>query len=396
MTRDILHVAVPDFDVALARAADSNLKDRPVAVAAGVSDRSPLRCVSSEARDDGVRPGMSAHVARRCCPALRLLPPQPELAHRALRVFTRLALHCSPLWEPGNHGRFYIDLTGSHRLLGAALDVAARLERDIAEQLSLPATCGVAGNKLVARIAADYLRRPGICDVLRGSECYFIAPLTVSTLPGVGSVRTARLLADLNLRRIEQIAALSVAQLEPICGSFAALLHQRARGIDPSPVCPPRRSTAIVEETVLSQADNDDAAVRAALGRLAENCGLRLRNLGRGSTRLRLQVRYVDGISEEKADSFSVAKAFDLELMDAADRLLQRTWRRRVRLRALRLGCDRLAPLSRQMDLFAAPQQENAWDPNLQNALDQLRERFGHESIQWGRNRAKTGESGDW
>jgi DNA polymerase-4 len=75
---------------------------------------------------------------------------------------------------------------------------------------------------------------------------------------------------------------------------------------------------------------------------------------------------------------------------------LQRTWQRRVRLRALRLGCDRLAPLSRQMVLFAASQQENAWNPNLQNALDQLRERFGHESIQWGRNRAKTGEGGDW
>jgi hypothetical protein len=48
------------------------------------------------------------------------------------------------------------------------------------------------------------------------------------------------------------------------------------------------------------------------------------------------------------------------------------------------------------MVLFAASQQENAWNPNLQNALDQLRERFGHESIQWGRNRAKTGEGGDW
>lgn len=385
MTRDILHVAVPDFDVALARAADPALRDRPLAVAAGIGDRALLRCVSAEARSDGVRPGMSVHIARRCCPALHLLPPQPELAQRATRLFTELAAKCSPLWEPGQHGRLFIDLTGSRRLLGAALDVAARLEREIAEHLRLSANCGVAGNKLVARIASDYLHQPGICDVLRGSESCFIGPLTVSTLPGVGTVRTGRLLEDLNLRRIEQIAALSVAQLEPICGPFAALLHQRARGIDPSPVCPPRRSSAIVEETVLPQADNDDTAVRAALGLLAEGCGLRLRNHGRGATRLRLRILYADGIGEEKTDTFSVPKAFDLELMAAADHLLQRTWQRRVRLRALRLSCDRLAALTRQLNLFSAPQQSEDTKA-LQNALDRLRNRFGPGALQWGRN----------
>jgi DNA polymerase-4 len=385
MTRDILHVAVPDFDVALARAVDPTLKNRPLAVAAGVSDRALLHCVSAEARGDGVQPGMSVHVARRCCPALHLLPPQPERAQRVMQVFAELAQNCSPLWEPGNDGRLFLDLTGSSRLLGAALDVATRLERDIIERLRLPATCGVAGNKLVARIAADYLDRPGICDVLRGSEGCFIGPLTISTLPGVGSVRTGRLLEDLNLRRIEQIAVLSVAQLEPACGPFAALLHQRARGIDPSPVCPPRRTSAIVEETVLPRADNDDTAVRAALGRLAESCGLRLRSLTRGTTRLHLTVRYVDGLSEERTDTFAIPKAFDLELMQAADRLLQRTWQRRVRLRALRLGCDRLAPLTQQMDLFSAPQQ-SIEETALQTALDRLRRQFGHESVQWGRN----------
>lgn len=386
MIRDILHIAIPDFDVALARAIDPSLKNRPVAVAAGVSDRALLRCVSAEARGDGVHSGMSVHLARKCCPSLRLLPPRVEPARRAQRHFAELAARCSPLWEPGPHGRFFIDLTGSRRLLGATLDIAARLERDIVERLRLPANCGVAGNKLVARIAADYLHRPGICDVLRGSEGCFIGPLAVSALPGVGSMRGSRLLEDLNLRRIEHIAALSVAQLTPVCGPFAALLHQRARGIDPSPVCPPRRSSAIVEETLLAQADNDDMAVRAALGRLAENCGWRLRDLGRGATRLGLQVRYIDGPCERKTASFPTPLTLDRQLMSAADQLLQRTWQRRVRLRALQLGCDRLAIPARQMPLFDDPEINEQTEP-LQTALDRLRRQFGHETIQWGRNR---------
>jgi DNA polymerase-4 len=386
MIRDILHLAVPDFDVALARAADPSLTGRPLAVAAGSGDRALLRCVSAEARGDGVRPGMSAYLARKCCPALQLLPPQPELAAKAMRGFAELAAISSPLWEPAADGRLFLDLTGGRRLLGSPLDVASRLEQAVADRLRLPSTCGVAGNKLIARIAAGYLDRPGVCDVLRGNESRFIGPLPASVLPGVGSLRAERLLADLNLRRVEQIASLTVSQLEPVCGSFAPLLHQRALGIDPSPVRPPQRSTALVEEALLERAANDEPAVRAALGRLAEGCGLRLRTQDKGATRLRLTLRYVDGLIDERTRSGPLPLFFDLDLMDAADGLLQHAWRRRVRLRSLRLACDRLVPLSRQLDLFAEPQQDLHHDA-LQTALDRLRGRFGAEAVVWGRGK---------
>lgn len=386
MERDILHLAVPDFAVALARAVDPSLRGRPLAVAPLLSPGSLLRCVSTEARRDGVIPGMSVQLARKCCPALQLLPPRPELTARAAGALGELADRCSPLWEPNGDDRLFLDLTGSRRLLGAPLDVAARLERRIADDLRLPSTCGVAGNKLVARMAAGYLDRPGICDVLRGSERSFIAPLTVTALPGVGSLRAERLLQDLNLRHIEQLAALSVAQLEPVCGPFAALLSQRAQGIDPDPVCPPRRSAEIAEEALLEQASNDRTAVRAALGRLAEGCGRRLRQLGRGATRLQLSLDYADGCRTERRLTLAAPCQLDLELMTAADQLLQHTWQRRVRLRFLRLRCDRLVAPSRQLELFAAAQQKGAATV-LQHTLDRLRERFGDASVQWGRNR---------
>jgi DNA polymerase-4 len=385
MNRDILHLVVPDYSVALARAADPALRYRPLAVATGTGDRALLRCVSAEARGDGVRVGMSVHLARRYCPALHLLAPQPELAARAGRIFRELALDCSPLWETAAEGRLFLDLTGSRRLLGSALDVAARLEHAVADRLRLRAIVGLAGNKLVSRIAAGYLDRPGVCDVLRGSESRFIGPLPISVLPGIGDLRAERLLRDLNLRHVEQIAALSVAQLEPVCGPFAALLHQRARGIDPSPVRPPRHTPMVSEESLLDQADNNDEAVRAALGRLAEACSLRLRNLGRGATRMRLVLRYVDSCSAQRARSFAAPQYCDPDLMHAADRLLRHAWQRRVRLRSLHLHCDRLLPPARQMELFTDPQQDSGTE-RLQTALDRLRNRFGRKTVQWGRN----------
>lgn len=385
MTRDILHLAVPDFDVALARAVDPSLRHRPLAVAAGQSQGSLLRCVSDEARRDGVTPGMNVHLARKCCPALQLLTPRPELVSKAGQVLQDLACHCSPLWEPNGEGRLFLDLTGSRRLLGSPLDVATRLERQISDRLRVPAMCGVAGNKLVARMAGSYLDRPGICDVLRGSERNFIAPLAVSSLPGIGRLRSERLLQDLNLRRVEQIAALSVAQLEPICGPFSALLQQRSHGIDPDPVRPPQRKTTITEEALLEKASNEETAIRAALGRLAERCGLHLRRLGRGSKRLRLVLVYADGHSAERRLTLAAPCHLDLDLMTAADELLQRAWQRRIRLRLLRLSCEQLVAPSRQLSLFSAPQTKRASD-TLQSAFDELRYRFGNQSLGWGRN----------
>jgi len=385
MTRDILHLAVPDFDVSLARAVDPSLRQRPLAVAAGQSQGSLLHCVSIEARQDGVTTGMNVHLARKCCPSLQLLTPRPELVSKAVRGLRKLASHCSPLWEPNGEGRLFLDLTGGSRLLGSPLDVAARLEQQVADSLQLPAIFGVAGNKLVARMAAVSLGRPGICDVLRGSERNFIAPLAVSCLPGIGRLRTKRLLQDLNLRRVEQIAALSVAQLEPICGPFSALLQQRSRGIDPDPVQPTQRTINISEDTLLEKASNEETAIRAALGRLTERCGQRLRRLGRGTKHLRLTLGYTDGCSIEKRMTLTTPCHLDLDLMNAADNLLQRAWQRRIRLRHLRLNCEQLVAPSRQLSLFSTPQTGRINDA-LQDTFDELRQRFGRQAVGWGRN----------
>lgn len=385
MLRDILYLTVPDFAIALARAGNPTLRCRPLAVVSGQSQGSLLSCVSPEARREGVTPGMSAYLARKRCPALQLMAPQPGSVAKADRVLQELALHFSPLWEPKGTGRLFLDLTGSRRLLGSPLDIAARLERQIANHLQLPVAFGLAGNKMVARMAVSFLDRPGICQVLRGGERDFIAPLSVDTLPGVGNRRSDCLLRDLNLHRVEQIAALSVAQLEPICGSFAPLLQQRAKGIDLEPVRPPQRSLVISEETLLEKPNNETAVVRAALGHLAEGCGRRLRRLGQVAGRLILCLVYDDGCSVERRLTLNPPCQLDLELMEAADELLQRAWQRRICLRLLRLRCEQLVAPARQLCLFSGPVEELG-SPPLQNAFDDLRQRFGSRILNWGRN----------
>ncbi len=193
----------------------------------------------------------------------------------------------SPLIEPAAAGRLFLDLTGCGRLLGPGRDAAARLERELSARLRLAGSVGVAGNKLVSRIAAGCLERPGVCDVLRGAEENFIGPLPVAVLPGIGAARELTLASELNLRRVAELAQLSVAQLRLPFGPLAPLLHQRARGIDPSPVLPPRRAPGVAEESFLAREENDDDLLLAELCRLVESCGRRLRAQGQGAGELR-------------------------------------------------------------------------------------------------------------
>jgi DNA polymerase-4 len=386
MERDVLHLYIPAFPIALARVGDASLRGRPAAVAPGHSDRALLQCISKEAAAEGVCEGMPVYRARRLCPDLTLLSPDPELLSKGTRSLLEVSSAYSPVTEPSAGGRLFLDLTGCRRLLGGGRDAAARLEREIAARLRLQGAVGVAGNKLVSRIASGYLDKPGVCDVLRGAERTFIAPMPVSVLPGIGAARESVLMRDLNLRRVEEVAGLSVAQLRLAFGPFAPVLHQRACGIDPSPVQPPRRTPEIVEEAFPEAEENDDRILLAELWRLAERCGLRLRRLGKETGRLALTLTYADGVVEQGSAPLPFPLCRDLPLLAAVERLFYRTCRRRVRLKGMRLVCDRLACGNRQMDLFSPAGEPAAHQESLQEALDRLRGRYGMAAVRWGRS----------
>ncbi|WP_224984563.1 DNA polymerase Y family protein [Geomonas agri] len=388
MEREILHITVPAFPIALARVVHSHLRGRPVAVAPLNSERALLQSVSSEAAAEGVHVGTPIYHARRSCPSLVVIAPDPHLMAKGSQALTELSAEFTPMVEPAA-GRVFLDVTASRRLFGPARDVAARLEKSIAGELGLEAMAGAGGNKLVSRVAADVMQEPGVYDVFHGAERHFLAPFPVSVLPGVGESRQTLLFQDLNLKLVQEVAALSVPQLRLAVGPFAPLLHDRACGIDRSPVQPPRMSTEIVEEGLLEQEENDDAILLSELLRLVEGCGLRLRRLRKGARKITLSVMYADGVTQQGKKILPVPTSLDLPLLAAVEELFFATCKRRQRVKGLRLSCDQVAEDAGQMDLFAAaPAEVSRKENDLQETLDLLREKHGKNVVRWGKGLA--------
>ncbi|MEJ2040681.1 MAG: hypothetical protein P8X55_17390, partial [Desulfosarcinaceae bacterium] len=105
----------------------------------------------------------------------------------------------------------------------------------------------------------------------------------------------------------------------------------------------------------------------------------------RVARRVCVGVDYSDGRRRARQLRLEPPTANDLALFPAARRALDLAWTRRVRIRHLRLTCDRLAFPPAQLPLFETEQRAAAHRQQLIATLDRIRDRFGLQAVRMGR-----------
>lgn len=390
MDRHIVCVQIPSFGIALARAGNASLRDRPVAMAPVHTPRALVQEVSHEAFHEGVEPGVSVELARRICPGLRLVPPDSSRLWTAHRELQRTILPLAPAWESIRPGSLFLDLTGTARLLGAPIDTAARLGRELIHRQGWNSVIGLAGNKLVSQLAATTLERPPqVFSIHHGSEQPFLAPLPPTVLPGLDRAQASQVLRrldDLNLRTLGSIAAVSIAHLESVFGATAGFLYNWALGIDPSPVRQPIEQPAIERSIGLDPDEVDDQLLLGRLYRLLEHVCATLRQQRRVCRRLSLAIRYSDHHEHAAQQRLDHGTFWETDLQPVLTSLFTRCFRRRIRLQRMTLRVDRLGSPAEQLSLFA--ESESLAQPahhRLSLALDRIRTKFGERAVAWGK-----------
>jgi DNA polymerase-4 len=389
MERSIIHLNVADFAVAVERALDPRLQDRPVVIAPEGAVRAAVYDMSEEAYRNGIRKGMALRRALRRCRDIRVLPPHPDRYEQAMHGLLRQALPYSPLIETGEgDGHLFIDVTGTSRLLGPPVDVAWRLRRQVSKDLGLNPVWSLGPNKLIAKVATRLVKPDGEYIVAAGEESPFLAPLPIHLVPGIERDELLRF-RELNLTRVSQAAGLTLEQLQVPFGKQAMLLYEAIRGIDPSPVLPVgHKPPRLIADREFGTDTNDPAVLQGALYRLVETHGRNLRRRRRAARRVAVLLDYTDGVRCARQTTVRPASANDQKLFAAAQRALRTAWTRRVRVRHLRLICDRLIYPPAQLELFADDEKIDDKSTGLTAAIDTIRQRFGHEAVQFGRTLA--------
>ena len=206
----------------------------------------------------------------------------------------------------------------------------------------------------------------------------------MDVLPGIGA-KTAERLADFNIRKVGELAALSQETLVPVFGSHAVRLVRLARGEDPLPVMPFEKETVLRLEHELERDEIDQERIDAVLLQLVEEGGWILRRRDRIPGRVILEVRYADGGEVQGArDMDPMGQVLDRLVFQRLRDLARSLCRRRVAIRRIAVTWARFQIPLRQLSLFPDMGLAGARESRIQKVLDAIRSRYGRQAIFWG------------
>ncbi|RJX35429.1 MAG: DNA polymerase IV [Desulfurivibrio sp.] len=378
MTRDIIHLDLDAFYASVEVLDNPTLKGLPVIVG-GSSDRGVVSAASYESRAFGVHSALAIVIARRLCPQGIFLPVRmsryAEVSEQVMAVFRQY----TPWVEQISVDEAFLDVTGCQSLFGSAVEIAGQIRSRVRAEIGLTVSAGVAGCKLVAKIASDLNKPDGLTVVPHGREAEFLAPLPIKRLWGVGR-KTQTALRLLGVQTIGDLTRFSLDFLEKKFGQHGRHMYFCARGLDERPVECSHCTKSIGNEETFDQDLTDLQQIRKELLRLATRVGERLRRHHFTGRAVTLKVKYHDFISISRSLTLTRPTNDSRELYQAALSLLPRTQAGSKPVRLVGIAVDKLQDdsLPRQLDLFGGKKTDRQ---ELNRALDRINARFGAHTI---------------
>jgi len=375
--RVIVHLDADAFFASVEQAADSRLRDKPVAV--GGERRGIIASASYEARKFGVYTPMPTSRARKLCPKLIVLPGDFDKYEHFSRWMFSYAQDFTPDVEIASIDEGYFDLSAVRK---PPLDVAGKIRTAIRQSLKISVSEGIGSNKLISQIASKLTKPAAFSEVPTGNEIAFLHPLANHWLPGVGP-QTAQRLNAAGLACIRHISATPTDLLHLLVGNAAPALKSYADGIDERPVTPMSEPARSYSQQQTFDADiTDEDYAEAVLRRMADDLMAKVRADGKSIRTLTVKVRYNDMAEDQRGESLAEPTDLESDLYGRIHLLFRQAWKRRVSLRLVSLklsnvydgiGCTELA-------LEGRGQRHDA-QRRLAAVIDQLRQTHGREAI---------------
>ncbi|MER5747765.1 DNA polymerase IV [Streptomyces sp. NPDC002225] len=348
----ILHLDMDAFYASAEQASKPSLRGKPVVVG-GLGPRGVVATASYEARRFGVHSAMPMAQARRLAPNAAYLVPRFQLYRTVSEQVMELLARLSPLVEPLSLDEAFVDLEagGTADDTASALEIGARLREAIRAVTGLTGSVGLAGSKMLAKIASEEAKPDGLRLIAPGTERALLAPKPVRILPGVGPA-TADHLRRAGMTTVDDLAEAGEDELVRLLGkAHGGALHRMALGHDDRPVVAERDAKSVSVEDTFDADLHDRVRIRSEVERLADRCVQRLRGAGRSGRTVVLKVRRYDFSTLTRSETLRGPTDDPTVVREAAARLLEAV-DTTGGVRLLGVGVTGLADYT-QEDLFA-------------------------------------------
>lgn len=368
----ILHADLDAFYASVEILKDPSLAGRPVVVG-GTGPRGVVMSASYEARACGISNAMPAVRARRLCPDAVFLPPDFDAYKAHSNRFREILLAVTPIVEPISLDEAFLDVSGAALLFGQPSEIAVKIRREVAAEVGVRCSVGVAPNKLIAKLASKQAKPDGLV-VVRADEVHaFLDPLPARALWGVGD-KTVQMLSLLGIRTVGDLGRTSEVVLGGLMGEqHARELRDLARGIDERPVVPyePPRSVSH-EETFETDLDAEEDLLREVLA-LSHEVGARLREEGYRARTVVLKVRLANFTTLTRSRTLRAPTDVAAEIYRVAGELYTGLPGAHRRVRLLGVQATGLVPAGEEQ---LALLRSERWG-DVERAVDRIGRRFG-------------------
>jgi DNA polymerase-4 len=212
-------------------------------------------------------------------------------------------------------------------------------------------------------------------------EQYFLGPLPIRKIPGIGEV-TERALRALNIETVEQLANHSQEKLEMVFGEWGRALYRKARGGDAYEFLIDAEPKSISHNHTFGRDTADVAEMESMLSHLSQKACKRLREAGLYARTLTLTIRYAgfQTYTRSKTVNEPIHLDADVSLIFLGLFRAYRDPKRKVRL--LGTALSQFTHGAGQLELLDADRREKL--DRLTKAADGLRDKFGFAAVQFG------------
>lgn len=288
----IFHIDLNAFFASCEIARNPKLKNKPVVIGGSVK-RGVISTASYEARKYGIHSAMPVFQAQQRCKDLIILPGDMRYYQEVSKSFFNIIHKYTSKYEVASIDECYIDVTDIILYYENIIELAKTIQEDVRNQLHIGCSIGIANNRFLAKMGSDLKKPNGITVLTKENIPYFLWPLPVGQMHGIGKKTTKRL-NDEGILTIGDFAKKeNYTTIKKLLGRNALIYYNRAHGLDVRKVDLAKHSLQSIgkSSTLRENTDNVDE-IKESLRRLSEAVALRAQNKGMVSNQISLTIKY--------------------------------------------------------------------------------------------------------
>ena len=386
--RTILHSDINCCYAAIEHLHHPELEGKPLAVGGDPESRHGIVLTADYiAKRYGVKTGMALWQAKQVCPNITFISPRMDLYLRFSRMAHEIYADYTDKQEAYGIDESWLDVTESVNIKGDGYKIANEISRRMKSELGITVSIGVSFNKIFAKLGSDYKKPDAITTMYKDEFKTKAWALPVSDLLYVGRSTSAKL-SRFGIKTIGDLARTEERFLVSQLGKMGSVLWGFANGYDDSPVKKENTSApikSIGNSTTTHRDLVNDEDVKIVIYMLAESVAHRLRKNGFKCRVIEISVRDNDLMSFTRQHKINNATNITEEIAKEGYRIFKENykWNKPIRSLGIR-GSDLVNEnYCEQLDFFT----DARFRERLQivdNAVDDIRRRFGYFAVQRG------------